>query len=92
MQGFGGELIAKNLKPKTDCTKRIFLDQLPRILKGYGKTPNCGHIIIICNLDNKDKKDFLQQLNNILNKCTPKPSANFCISVEEFEAWYLGNR
>jgi len=30
--------IPKGLKPGSDASKRILLDQLPRLLKGHGKT------------------------------------------------------
>ena len=83
--------LPKNLKPKTDASKRKLLDQLPKILKGYGRVPDIGHIIIICDLDNKNKKEFLSELNEILNACYPKPHAHFCLAIEEFEAWYLGD-
>jgi hypothetical protein len=81
----------KGLKPKTDANKRILLDRLPQILKGYGRIPNVGYIVIICDLDDKDKKIFLKELNNILNSCSPKPDACFCLAIEEIEAWYLGD-
>jgi len=83
--------IPKDLTPGTDAKKRILLDQLPRLLSGYGKVPDLGYIIIICDLDNKNKEQFLSELNDILNKCNPKPDAYFCFATEEFEAWYLGD-
>jgi len=83
--------LPKDLKPKSDANKRILLDQLPRLLQGYGKVPNFGSIIIICDLDDRNKKKFLSELNNVLNACHPKPDAYFCLSIEEFEAWYLGD-
>jgi len=83
--------IPKDLKPKSGADKRILLDQLPRLLRGYGKTPNSGYIIIICDLDDKNKKKFLSELKNLLNDCNPKPDARFCLAIEEFEAWYLGD-
>ena len=83
--------IPKNLQPKNNANKRILLDQLPRLLRGYGKIPNFGFIVIICDLDDKNKKQFLSELNNVLNLCNPKPNARFCLAIEEFEAWYLGD-
>jgi len=83
--------IPQGLKPKSDANKRKLLDQLPRILSGYGKVPDSGYIIIICDLDDKIKKEFLHELNDILNRCYPKPNALFCLAIEEFEAWYLGD-
>jgi len=83
--------IPKGLKPKTDANKRILLDRLPRLLSGYGRVPNCGTIVIICDLDDKKKEVFLSELHSVLNACDPKPNALFCLAIEEFEAWYLGD-
>ena len=83
--------LPKDLKPKTDASKRKLLDQLPKLLRGYGRVPDIGHIIIICDLDDKNRKQFLSELNNVLNTCYPKPNAHFCLAIEEFEAWYLGD-
>ncbi len=83
--------IPKNLKPDNDPKKRLLLSQLPRILSGYGKVPDCGYIVIICDLDDRDREQFLSELYEILEACNPKPKAYFCLSVEEFEAWYLGD-
>ena len=83
--------IPKNLKPKTDASKRMLLDQLPRILRGYGRVPNCGTIVIICDLDDNNKEKRLSELHGVLNVCNPKPKVLFCLAIEEFEAWYLGD-
>jgi len=50
--------LPKNLKPMTGANKRILLDQLPRLLRGYGKVPSAGYIIIICDLDDRIEKQF----------------------------------
>ena len=83
--------IPKGLKPKTGATKRQLLDQLPRLLQGLGKVPDCRAIIVICDLDDKDEQQFLAELNTKLESCHPKPNAVFCLAIEEFEAWYLGD-
>ena len=60
--------IPKNLTSRTDARKRILLDQLPRLLKGYGKTfagysPNYpAAVIVVCDLDDKCLKAFRQEL------------------------------
>ena len=73
------------------------LDNLPRLLRGYGKT-YAGYpenypaaVIVVCDLDDKCLKAFRQQLYGILNVCNPKPLARFCIAIEEGEAWLLGD-
>ncbi len=83
--------IPKGLQPKTDANKRILLDRLPHLLRGYGKIPHYGHIVIICDLDDRDKATFLSELYQLLDSCDPKPDAIFCLAIEEFEAWYLGD-
>lgn len=89
--------IPKNLISKNDPQKRILLDQLPRLLKGYGKTfanypPDYKvAVIFVCDLDNKCLKLFKAELSAILNECDPKPNTYFCIAVEEGEAWFLGD-
>ena len=89
--------IPKNLTTNQDANKRILLDQLPRLLRGYGKTfasypPDYpAAVIIVCDLDDKCLKAFRQELFNMLETCTPKPTTRFCIAVEEGEAWFLGD-
>ena len=87
----GNGHIPKDLRPKTDANKRILLDQLPRLLRGYGRTPGYDTVVVICDLDDRDKYIFLSELNSILEHCNPKPNVIFCLAIEEFEAWYLGD-
>jgi hypothetical protein len=89
--------IPKGLKPNSDPAKRILLDQLPRLLQGYGKTyanyPDDyrAAVIVVCDLDDQCLKAFRQELLGILNACSPKPETRFCIAIEEGEAWLLGD-
>lgn len=89
--------IPKNLGAKGDASKRILLDQLPKLLRGYGTTfvnypqEYPAAVILVCDLDNKCLKTFRQELFNILNTCDPKPETRFCIAIEEGEAWFLGD-
>ncbi len=90
--------IPKGLKPGSDASKRILLDQLPRILKGHGKTfagygPGyLAAVVIVCDLDRKCFHEFRQELLGILDACDPRPDTRFCLAVEEGEAWLLGDR
>ena len=89
--------IPGNLTSHTDASKRLLLDQLPRLLRGYGKTfanyatDYPAAVILVCDLDHKCLKTFRQELFAILNACNPEPETRFCIAIEEGEAWLLGD-
>ncbi len=89
--------IPTKLGSNNDAAKRILLNQLPKLLRGYGNTfssyPNNypAAVILVCDLDNKCLKAFRQELFVILNACNPKPETRFCIAIEEGEAWFLGD-
>lgn len=85
--------IPKGLTSTIDVSKRILLDRLPALLKGYGQSFNKydGKVIIIPDLDNKIFNEFLLELNNVLDACNPKPNTHFCIAIEEGESWFLGD-
>jgi len=88
--------IPRNLNRKADPSKRIFLDNLPRLLRGYGKTfqaygSDYPAVIVVCDLDDKDLSEFKGELKAILDQCYPQPETRFCISIEEGEAWFLGD-
>lgn len=87
--------ISQGLKPNTNANQRQLLDQLPRLIEGYGKTWASSNytatLIVICDLDNRCLKIFRQELLNCVNKCNSKPITYFCIAIEEMEAWFLGD-
>lgn len=88
--------IPKNMQDPKDASKRILLDNLPKLLKGYGNTfagyqNYSAAVILICDLDDKCLKKFRGELCGILNACNPKPETRFCIAIEEGEAWFLGD-
>jgi hypothetical protein len=89
--------VPKKLTRADDAKKRILLEQLPRLLKGYGKTfakyssNYAAAVIVVCDLDDKCLKIFRNELIEILNVCNPKPETRFCIAIEEGEAWFLGD-
>lgn len=93
----GAGRIPKNLKSRTDASKRVLLDQLPKLLNGYGRTianyPTNfpAVLIVVCDLDRKCLKKFRQELLAVLDACTAKPEVRFCIAIEEGEAWFLGD-
>lgn len=84
--------IPRDLATRTDPAKRALLDQLPRILAGYGKTPGVDAVIVVLDSDTRDCRTFLEELNRILAGCTPAPNVLFRLAIEEMEAWFLGDR
>lgn len=90
--------IPKNLNAKSDPSKRILLDRLPQLLKGYGRTfHGYGNnfnavLVVVCDLDDKCLKDFRNELLAVLANCDPVPTTRFCIAVEEGESWLLGDK
>jgi hypothetical protein len=89
--------IPTDLKSASDPKKRILLDQLPKIVQGYGQTfsqypPDYPAVlIVICDLDNRCLSTFRRELLDLVDKCNPKPKTQFCIAIEEGEAWFLGD-
>jgi Domain of unknown function (DUF4276) len=88
--------IPRNLRGSSDPSKRILLDQLPKLLRGYGKTFTSSPdyhavVILVCDLDDKCMKAFREELCGILQSCNPQPETRFCIAIEEGEAWFLGD-
>ena len=88
--------IPKNLRGVTDRSKRILLDQLPRLLRGYGlsldKIGLPAAVVVVVDLDDRDCMTFKQELLDVLNACDPRPRTLFRIAIEESEAWLLGDR
>ena len=86
--------IPKNLRGSTDPRKRILLDRLPKLLRGYGKSHQYfqATVVVVVDLDDKDCMQFKQEMLDILNDCNPQPTTLFRIAIEEGEAWLLGDR
>jgi len=87
--------IPKNLKTTQDAAKRSLLNQLPKLLSGYGNAFQYdlenNVVILVCDLDNKNKEQFLKELTDVLESCFIQPKTSFCIAIEECEAWFLGD-
>ena len=85
--------IPQNLRGVTDPKKRILLDQLPKLLRGYGRSlPQSDAVVVVVDLDGRDCRAFKQELLAVLNGCRPRPRTLFRIAIEESEAWLLGDR
>ena len=64
--------IPKGLVGRTDPRKRILLDQVPRLLRGYGRT-HAGYpaeyetaVVVVCDLDDRCMKAFRGDLLGLL--------------------------
>lgn len=84
--------IPKNLNARGDPAKRILLDQLPRLLRGYGNTPGIDAVVVVLDSDRRNCVDFLAELKALAACCNPAPNTLFRIAIEEIEAWYFGDR
>ena len=93
-QGIGH--IPKNMTSGVSVKNHQLLNDLPRMLRAYGRT-FAGYsnypaaVIVVCDLDDKCLKVFRQELFRVLNACNPRPETRFCIAIEEGEAWLLGD-
>ena len=88
--------LPKGLRSGEEARRRILLDQLPRLLRGYGRTfayypEDTVAVVVVCDLDDKCLKHFRRELLDLLDRCEFKPKTRFCIAVEEGEAWLLGD-
>ncbi|MDP2810676.1 MAG: DUF4276 family protein [Rhodocyclaceae bacterium] len=84
--------IPRGLSSKGDPAKRILLDQLPKVLRGYGRTPGIDAVVVVLDVDKRDCKTFLAELKSVADACNPTPDVLFRLAIEEMEAWYLGDR
>ena len=83
--------IPKKLEKAGDPAKRILLDQLQRLMRGYGRTPGVDAVVVILDSDRRNCRDFLTELKSLIISCDPPPNAMFRLAVEEMEAWYFGD-
>lgn len=89
--------IPQKMGSAMEASRRILLENLPKLLRGYGKTfshyPNHyqAAVFLVCDLDDRNLSAFRQELFKILSRCDPKPETRFCFAIEEGEAWFLGD-
>jgi hypothetical protein len=84
--------IPAGLSVKADPAKRMLLDQLPRLLQGYGKTVGIDAVVVVLDTDNRECSAFLTELKSLLANCKPAPHTLFRLAIEETEAWYFGDK
>ena len=84
--------IPTGLKATSDPSRRILLDQLPRVLRGYVQTPGIDAVVVVLDSDNRDCFNFLSELKSLAASCSASHLVMFRLAIEETEAWYLGDR
>jgi hypothetical protein len=76
----------------SDAHRRILLDQLPRLLRGYARTPGIDAVVVVLDTDDRDCAAFLHELRVLADRCGAGHLTMFRLAIEEIEAWYLGDR
>ncbi len=91
--------LPSDLKVNQAADKRALLNQLPRLLIGYSRAfqnaVSDNAVIVVCDLDTRDKDTFLARLNQMRDEAAAATSVpltvRFCLAIEEGEAWLLGD-
>jgi len=86
--------IPKNMTATGRIRSQMLLNNLPRLLRGYGKSlPSSGAaVVVVVDADTRDCVAFKKKLLALLKECSPAPTTLFRIAIEEMEAWLLGAR
>ena len=85
--------IPRNLNGVIDPGKRLLLYQLPRLLRGYGKSLRSfpSVVVVVVDADDRDCVALKQELVNLLRHCDPCPDVLYRLAIEDIEAWILGD-
>ena len=85
--------LPKGLRGVPNPANQLLLDNLPRLLRGYGRSlTDSSALLVVVDSDDRDCVAFKQELLGVLNACNPRPKTLFRIAIEESEAWLLGDR
>ena len=84
--------IPRGLTNRADPAKRMLLDNLPRLLGGYGRTPGVDAVVVVLDVDRRVCRDFLAELKEVAAARDPAPNTLFRLAIEEIEAWYFGDK
>ncbi|HFK5652225.1 TPA: hypothetical protein ACG0AM_001776 [Enterobacter cloacae] len=85
-------IIPANPSAPPVATDTSLLGQLPAKLRAYAAKPDPGRkIIVLVDVDDKDKNIFYAELLELLNYCQTPIEAHFAFAEEELEAWYFGD-
>ena len=86
--------LPSNLYEAPSTRNQQLLNNLPRLLRGFGTSldESTSVVVVVVDVDDDDCVKFKQDLLNVLNACSPRPRTLFRIAIEESEAWLLGDR
>ena len=84
--------IPRNMTRHMDAAKKTLLDNLPRVLEGYGRTPGYDAVLVLVDTDDRNVAAFKRDLKDVLVRCPNAPQTVFGLATEEIEAWYFGDR
>ncbi|WP_174515470.1 hypothetical protein [Xanthomonas axonopodis] len=84
--------LPSGLSTNADPAKRALLNQLPRLLSGYGRTPGVDAVVVVLDSDRRDCATFLADLKTVAQQCNPAPKTVFRLAIEEMESWFLGDK
>ena len=84
--------IPPGLVAPVDSAKRLLLNQLPKLLRGYARTPGYDAVVVVLDADTRDRAAFLAELQRLAIDCGAADLAMFRLAIEETEAWYLGDQ
>lgn len=84
--------IPHDLVTRADPAKRILLEQLPKLLRGYGNTPGIDAVVVVLDTDKRDCTAFLDELKGVSEDMAPELNTMFRLAIEEIEAWYFGDQ
>lgn len=84
--------IPKKMVMHTDAAKKTLLDNLPRLLEGYGRTPGYDALLVLVDTDDRDVAVFQRELKQVFEQCPNAPQTVFGLATEEIEAWYFGDK
>ena len=85
--------LPRNLRGVANPSNRSILNNLPRVLQGYGRSLTASSaVLVVVDSDDKNCIVLKQDLLSVLSACNPRPQTLFRIVIEEMEAWLLGDR
>lgn len=84
--------VPRGLKSGADPARRVLLNRLPALLKGYDKTPGIDAVVVVVDVDQRDCRVFLEELRQLAIDCGLRTMPMYRLAIEEMEAWYLGDR